>query len=82
MWSSSTTLNCGLIIPNVTTCPSVSKLFSSLKSGLAIKNSSVDILLLKDTSGIVSPGFTTYSLSFIIFKLIVPLSISLFSVYS
>ena len=33
-------------IPNVTTCPGNNKLFSSCKSGFAIKNSSTDILLL------------------------------------
>ena len=48
------------MIPKVTTCPGNSKAFSSFNSGLAIKNSSFDILLLKATSAIASPSLTVY----------------------
>ena len=58
--SCSIKLNCGFNIPNVTTCPGVNKLFSSCNSGLAIKNSCVDILFLNATSAIVSPALITY----------------------
>ena len=44
----------------VTSCPVNRRLFSSLNCVFATKNSSVEILLLKATSAIVSPSFTVY----------------------